>query len=94
MELHQLYNKHTSKKNIPKGSTECSLMDFTEFRSAIAEYIKESGASNLIPTTWLDPLLTGKDAVIGNFPFGCNDIEVLLKAIKKRIEEYEKEARA
>ncbi len=39
-----------------------------------------------IPTSWLDPLLTGKEAVIGQPPYNCQDIEQLLWAIKKRME--------
>lgn len=38
-----------------------------------------------IPTSWLDSLLTGPDAVIGKGPWGCPDIERLLAAIKQRI---------
>jgi len=39
----------------------------------------------LFPTNWLDPLLTGKDKVLGEPPYGCPDIEALLNAIKERI---------
>jgi hypothetical protein len=39
-----------------------------------------------IPTNWLDPLLTGPNAVIGEPPYTGLDIERLLQAIKKRIE--------
>jgi hypothetical protein len=38
-----------------------------------------------VPTTWLDPLLTGPDAVIGRYPYGGDDIENLLRAIRARI---------
>jgi hypothetical protein len=38
-----------------------------------------------IPTSWLDPLLTGPDAVIGMPPYTCRDIERLLSAIRKRM---------
>jgi hypothetical protein len=38
-----------------------------------------------IPTTWLDPLLTGPAAVIGNPPYDCRDIERLFRAIRKRM---------
>ncbi len=41
---------------------------------------------NSMPTTWLDPLLTGKDAVINKPPYDCQDIERLLLAIKGRME--------
>ena len=38
-----------------------------------------------IPTSWLDPLLTGPEAVIGDPPYDCRDIERLLNAIRKRM---------
>ena len=37
-----------------------------------------------IPTNWLDPLLTGPDAVIGKPPYNCKDIERLLNALQLR----------
>jgi hypothetical protein len=42
-------------------------------------------AINAVPTTWLDSLLTGPDAVIGKQPFVGTDIERLLTAIRKRV---------
>ena len=39
-----------------------------------------------IPTNWTDPLLTGPEAVIGNPPYDCRDIERLLNAIRARTE--------
>lgn len=50
---------------------------------------KPSGLSDLlvaIPTTWLDSILTGEEAVVGQPPYYCQDIERLLQAIKKRME--------
>jgi len=50
---------------------------------------KKTSLSDLlasIPTTWLDPLLTGKKAVVGKPPYNCQDIEQLLQAIKQRME--------
>lgn len=38
-----------------------------------------------VPTTWLDPLLTGEKAVIGKPPYNCKDIERLLQHIADRI---------
>lgn len=39
-----------------------------------------------VPTNWLDPLLTGPDAVLeGTGPWGCPDIAKLLRAVKARI---------
>ena len=46
-----------------------------------------------IPTNWLDPLLTGKNAVIGNPPYDCKDIERLLSAIRVRINSIASEGR-
>lgn len=40
-----------------------------------------------IPTSWLDSLLTGENNVIGKYPWGCPQIESLLNAIRKRIDE-------
>ena len=37
-----------------------------------------------VPTNWLDPLLTGPDRV-GNVPFGCPEIEKLLRAVRERV---------
>ena len=45
---------------------------------------EEKAALDAIPTTWLDPLLTGPKAVIGMPPYGCPDIERLLNAIRER----------
>jgi len=41
---------------------------------------------DLVPTNWLDSILTGKDAVIGRPPYDCKDIQNVLLAVKKRIE--------
>jgi hypothetical protein len=38
-----------------------------------------------VPTSWLDPLLTGPSAVIGEGPYTCTDIERLLNAIRLRM---------
>jgi hypothetical protein len=46
--------------------------------------IREECAKEL-PTSWLDPLLTGPKAVVGQPPYGCEDIERLCKAIAGRI---------
>lgn len=40
-----------------------------------------------VPTTWLDPLLTGPTAVVGKPPYYCPDIEALLNALRKRLQE-------
>jgi len=38
-----------------------------------------------LPTNWLDPMLTGKNAVLGKNPWGCPDIENLINAIRKKM---------
>lgn len=39
-----------------------------------------------LPTTWLDPILTGPQAVIETKgPWGCRDIENIIGAIRKRM---------
>ena len=55
-------------------------------KDKIAEVDTQSAVvGRLIPTTWLDPLLNGENAVIGDPPYDCTDIEKLLLAIKERI---------
>lgn len=39
-----------------------------------------------VPSNWLDPLLTGAQAVMGSPPWGCPEVERLLRAIRARIE--------
>jgi len=47
--------------------------------------------SDGVPTSWLDPLLTGPDAALkGPGPWGCPDIENLLRAVRKRVQSLEK----
>lgn len=36
-----------------------------------------------IPDSWLDPLLSGRDAV--NFPLKCPDVERLVNGIRERV---------
>jgi type IV secretory pathway VirB9-like protein len=49
--------------------------------------------ADLIPTNWLDPLLTGPDAVIQGYSFTPKDIERLLLAIKERVRKAESKQR-
>ena len=46
---------------------------------------KRTPYNDPIPTSWLDPLLTGPRAVIGTPPYGCPDIERLLNALRIRV---------
>lgn len=43
-------------------------------------------AINAIPTSWLDPLLTGPHAVLGQPPYNCHDVERLLNALRDRMQ--------
>src|ERR1017187_8884708 len=45
--------------------------------------------AGVVPTSWLDSLLSGPGAVIGKPPFDCKDIEFLLDGIRKRILNFE-----
>ena len=45
--------------------------------------------SDLVPTNWLDPLLTGPQAVVANPPYSCLDIARLLRAVKRRLRDAE-----
>lgn len=75
------------------GSTTLSRKERILARAKLDEAIYLAGyqhgiakAKDAIPTSWLDPLLTGPDAVFGKGgPWGCPDIERLLGAIKARL---------
>lgn len=48
--------------------------------------------SDLVPTNWCDPLLTGPDAALSKGKAGkwdCRDIEALLRGIQDRIRSRE-----
>lgn len=57
-----------------------------ESMASMAGRLREA-AVKAIPTTWLDSLLTGPDAVIGKPPYGVPDIEKLLSAVRDRVRE-------
>lgn len=53
---------------------------------------KRKKLSDLVPTNWLDPMLSGPKAALPNERFGkwfCCDIEALLRGIRDRILEVE-----
>jgi hypothetical protein len=52
---------------------------------ALAKIAAIADESARLPTNWLDPLLSGPNAVIGNQPYDCKDIERLLCALNKRM---------
>lgn len=45
----------------------------------------ESRVLAAIPDNWLDSLLTGPNAVLGEPPWYCPDVERLLKAVRERV---------
>jgi hypothetical protein len=49
-----------------------------------------AGCAAAVPTSWLDPLLTGPEAVLAAPPYDNRDIEVLCRAIANRIQERAK----
>jgi hypothetical protein len=56
---------------------------------------KRKPLSDLVPTNWCDPILTGPDAVLkGNGgTWGCPDIERVLLAVKERIRRAERSSK-
>lgn len=50
-----------------------------------AQSVKSENVADLVPTNWLDPLLTGPRAVLGQPPYTCADVERLLRAVKQRL---------
>ena len=62
---------------------EDALFDLDEatFKGAIAA--ERERCANLVPTTWLDPLLSGKNAP--KLPMTGSEVEGLLRGIKARI---------
>lgn len=38
----------------------------------------------VVPTSWLDPILTGPAAVVGKPPYGCPEVEAILNAVRLR----------
>jgi hypothetical protein len=80
--------KKTTKRVLTRRRTPKATRD--DFRTAAAAgLISRQAALDAVPTNWVDSLLTGPDAVIGKYPFGCPDIQNLLLAIRRRIAEIE-----
>jgi hypothetical protein len=46
---------------------------------------EREACADCVPANWLDPLLTGPSAVVGNL--GASNVEAILKAVKARIME-------
>lgn len=64
-----------------------ALREVKNAARAEGEAIGLERAAAAIPTNWCDPLLTGPTTVLGKPPYDCGDIENLLRAVKKRIQE-------
>jgi len=59
--------------------------------SASLKRAKKRPLSDLVPTNWTDPLLTGPNG-IGQPPYDCRQIEKLLRGVQDRIREAEEKA--
>lgn len=59
-----------------------TIENLEAFASLVAQSEREACAT-CVPTTWLDPMLTGPEAVVGNL--GAHNVEAVLKAVKARI---------
>ena len=89
-----VYDKRTLTEN-EKGilvSVENMVVDLLEKNNSrpVEKLVSKKFADaviNCIPTNWIDPLLTGKTAVLKGYDYKPNDIENLLRALKKRVEE-------
>ena len=63
-----------------------------EENTALRERVKKVEALNLelvkcVPTSWLDPILSGPDKV-ADPPYGCPEVENILNAIRKRMNDH------
>jgi hypothetical protein len=76
-----------SRKFRPDWVTANALYTADQLTAAHAAGVRAGmlRAAQMVPTSWLDSLLTGKEAVVGTPPFGCPDIERLLSAIAAAI---------
>lgn len=66
--------------------TNAEAAQLQERAEALGRGIALKEAASCIPDTWLDPLLTGPNAVVGAPPYGCQDIQRLCKALRERID--------
>lgn len=64
----------------PKRSHQAKIEDALIEAAVIAE---RKRCANLVPTSWLDSLLSGKDAP--KLPLGGREVEALLRGIQDRI---------
>lgn len=67
------------------------LVDFINMQEALIAELRDQDLDRIdrigkaFPASWLDPLLTGPDAVIKNPPYGCPDLERVLLAVKAQV---------
>ena len=54
-------------------------MDVKTWNKAIEKAAKQ------VPSNWIDSDLTGKEAVVGSPPYGCDDIERILNRVRGKI---------
>lgn len=81
--IHELFSEWCGEGTI--GILKHKLAEYiaTVRREARDEAFKE--AADLIPSNWLDSLLSGPEKVVGKHPYGGLDIERLLNALRERI---------
>jgi hypothetical protein len=69
----------------PAGMVRENVVARDALRAMQAEVARLRAFAEKVPTSWLDPLLTGPTAIIGKPPYNCRDIEKLLRAIAARL---------
>lgn len=74
------HHKHCTRLGWP-GVESCEICD--AITAAVAE--KQEWCAKVIPTSWLDPMLSGPKSVMVPPPWGCQDIERLLHHIRTAI---------
>ena len=71
-----------------------SMKDFTDFLESALKESYNKGVEDAIegiPRNWLDPLLTGDNAIIEGYSYTPTDIENLLIAIKQRLQQLKEQ---
>jgi hypothetical protein len=60
--------------------------EIAELKATNAALIERlAKCADAVPTSWLDDILTGPNAVIGEQPWGCPEVERILSAVRKRL---------
>lgn len=84
----ELEQEYEFLKKLLTTEVRASQVDDLDAALAAARAEGRAEAADMIPTTWIDPLLSGPGAVLsskGDGHWGCPDIERLLRALKDRI---------